>query len=88
MLREQKLISTDAPDSTTLHKFSCEANTHEQALINEFSVQNWPDLKGHGRYAKYWQKNNERYRYRELCEMLELLKVNHKNIKFSTFGVN
>ena len=63
---EEQLMSAEVPDEAALAALSARANTEEQALIEELSVDNWQTPFGASRYARYWQKKNEKLG-REAC---------------------
>ena len=54
LTREQQLVAEDTPDMAALHALSKEAAVQEQALIDEFSVDDWQG----GRIPSYWRKKN------------------------------
>ena len=54
LAREQQIMDEDVPDTAALRALSREAAAREQALIDEFSVQDWQG----GRVPRYWQKKN------------------------------
>ena len=56
--REARIMAEDAPDLAALHALSADADRQEQALIDEFYVQNWQALEGRGRYSRYWARKN------------------------------
>jgi len=56
--KEQQIMSETAPNTAKMHALSHEAGLQEQALIDEFSVQDWQNTKGRGRFARYWRKKN------------------------------
>jgi len=58
--REKQIMDQDAPDEYKLAELSADAGRQEQALIDEFYVQNWHDIQGRNRYFRYWKKKNER----------------------------
>jgi len=58
LAREQALMAADVPDITALQALSRDASAQEQALIDEFSTNNWQDIKGNTAYARYWKKKN------------------------------
>jgi len=59
LAREQALMSVEIPDMAALHALSREAAAQEQALIDDFSSEDWRELRGRGGYARYWRKKNE-----------------------------
>jgi hypothetical protein len=58
LIREREIMSADSPDAAKLRALSREANDKEQALIDEFYVQGWRDIKGADRFARYWKRKN------------------------------
>ena len=56
--REQEIFSDEVPDTAGLYTLSREANSQEQALIEEFSVPDWQKVKGRSSFAKYWRRKN------------------------------
>jgi len=60
LLREEQIMNTDIPDTTGLAELSAKANEQEQVLVNEFYDENWRDIKSKGRYARYWNRKNEK----------------------------
>jgi len=58
LAREQALMAADTPDMAALNALSREASKQEQALIDEFSSEDWRELKGNNAYARYWKKKN------------------------------
>ena len=54
LAREQHLMSEDVPDIAALYTLSREAAAQEQALIDEFSIQDWQG----GGIPSYWRKKN------------------------------
>jgi len=58
--REEKIMSADIPDASELADFSADCDKEEQALIDEFYVENWRDIHGKNRYARYWMLKNEK----------------------------
>ena len=56
--REEKLMSADKPDAAALAGLSADCDRQEQALVNEFYVENWREIECKNRYARYWAKKN------------------------------
>ncbi len=59
-LGEEERLFTGTPSSEQLKEFAMRAAAQEQAMIDEFSVQDWDDIKGGGSYVKYWRGKNEK----------------------------
>ena len=59
MQRERLLMSESVPDASALQALSQEADAQEQALIEKYSAADWRNLKGNGRYARYWRRKNQ-----------------------------
>jgi len=55
---EKLLMSTEQPDAAGLAALSADADRQEQALIDEFYVQNWSDIQVRNRYTRYWKAKN------------------------------
>ena len=60
--REREIMGEEIPDMAKLYALSQEAAEQEQALINEFFVLNWQNIKGQGSYGRYWKRKNEKLR--------------------------
>ncbi|MCL2662984.1 MAG: hypothetical protein FWE83_06595 [Oscillospiraceae bacterium] len=58
--QEEQIMNTDTVDDTELIELSATANKQEQALIDEFYVQDWQNIPGRNRYARYWKHKNEK----------------------------
>jgi len=58
LAEEARIMSADTPDKTALAALSARAHAEEQALIDDFSVGDWDDLKGGGLYGRYWRAKN------------------------------
>ena len=58
LTQEQKIMEGEIPNQAGLYELSREANSQEQALIDEFSVPNWHTATGRGSYTRYWRKKN------------------------------
>ena len=56
--REAQIMGADAPDFAELASLSLDAASQEQALIDEFYVNDWKDVPKRGRYSGYWNKKN------------------------------
>ena len=56
--REQEILSDEVPAAAGLYTLSREANLQEQALIEEFSVPDWRNIRGRSSFAGYWQRKN------------------------------
>ena len=59
LLQEERIMSADTVDDAELLALSANANKQEQALIDEFYVQDWQDIPGRNRYTRYWKHKNE-----------------------------
>jgi len=59
LLRESKIIGENSPDTAELAELSRIANEQEQAVIDEFYVKDWRDIRSRNRYTRYWDKKNE-----------------------------
>jgi len=55
LAREGQIMSEATPDMDALRALSREAAAQEQALVDEFSAEDWQG----GRAARYWRKKNE-----------------------------
>ena len=55
---EEKLFAVGVPEAAALQEFAARAAAQEQAMIDEFSREDWADIKGGGSYARYWRKHN------------------------------
>jgi len=60
MQREDHLMHSDVPDDDGLAELSADASMQEQALIDEFYNESWRDIESTGRYARYWNRKNNR----------------------------
>jgi len=58
LAQEQALMAADTPDPEALASLSRLANEQEQAVISEFSRENWRDITRGGRFSGYWKKKN------------------------------
>ena len=58
-LREHQIMSADKPDTGALTALSAEAGRQEQQLMDEFYTEHWQDIRGKGRYGRYWKKKNK-----------------------------
>ena len=59
LAREQALMAADVPDMAALCALSRDAAAQEQALIDEFTTDNWREIKARDAHARYWKKKNE-----------------------------
>jgi len=57
-LCESKLMSENTPDTAELAALSKSAGEQEQAVIDEFYVQDWHDIRVRNRYTRYWNTKN------------------------------
>ncbi len=55
---EAQLFSKGVPSHDELSAFAQKAAAQEQALIDEFSADNWQAMPGKNRFARYWRKQN------------------------------
>ena len=55
---EEKLLADATPDTTALAEFAARAAAQEQALVDEFSREDWAEMPGGGHFAQYWRKHN------------------------------
>lgn len=55
---EEALLKNGVPNNKLLRAFAMRAAAEEQELIDEFSVENWDDIKGSKRFSKYWRDKN------------------------------
>ncbi len=55
---EERLFSNGTPDTAALAEFASRAAAQEQAMIDEFSREDWADMPGTNRFARYWKKHN------------------------------
>ena len=58
LAEETHIMSADTPDEAALAALSARAHAEEQALIDDFSVDDWDDLQGKGLYGRYWRAKN------------------------------
>lgn len=58
LAEEERLFSGGVPDGKRLESFAACAAAEEQAMADEFSVDNWGEIKGGSRFAKYWREKN------------------------------
>ncbi len=55
---EERLFSGGIPDGERLQSFALQASAEEQAMIDEFSTENWDAMSGGSRFSKYWREKN------------------------------
>lgn len=55
---EARLFADGAPDDKRLADFAARAAAQEQAMVDEFSRDDWAAIDGRGRFARYWRKKN------------------------------
>jgi len=58
LTEEANLFSSGAPDPAALAKLAKRAASEEAAMIDEFYTEDWADMPGRGRFARYWGKKN------------------------------
>ena len=58
--RDQEIMAGDKPEAAMLYKLSAAAAGEEQELIDGFYTENWREIKGLGRYGRYWNRKNEK----------------------------
>jgi hypothetical protein len=58
LTREAQLMAAEVVDADALVALSADASREEQALVDEFSVDDWDDVRGRGLFAGYWRKKN------------------------------
>jgi hypothetical protein len=58
MEEEEKLFSGSAPEIERLREFAAKAAADEQAMVDEFYCEDWDDIKGKYRFARYWKEKN------------------------------
>lgn len=56
---EACLFAQNQPGINELAAFASKASAQEQALIDEFSADNWRAMSGKSRFARYWRKQNK-----------------------------
>ena len=56
---EACLFAQNQPVINELAAFANKASAQEQALIDEFSADNWQTMPGKNRFDRYWQKQNK-----------------------------
>ena len=56
--REARIMSDSKPDTSKLSLLSADAAEEEQRLVDEFYTDQWQDVKGKGRYGRYWNLKN------------------------------
>ncbi len=62
LAEEEALFKKGVPSGKQLREFAARAAAEEQAMINEFSAENWDAMKGSNRFAKYWREKNGKLR--------------------------
>jgi hypothetical protein len=55
---EKQIMSADTPDTAALAVLSVAADREEQAMVDEFSSDDWQDMPGKSRFASYWKSKN------------------------------
>jgi len=63
--KENEIMQEDTPDTSKLAALSAEADKQEQAMIDELYNENWREINKKGRYARYWNRKNEKLGHRE-----------------------
>jgi secernin len=58
LAEEESLFSSGAPDSEALADFAKRAAAEEESMIDDFSTEDWADMPGRGRFARYWRRKN------------------------------
>ncbi len=56
--QERELFAAGTPDAEALRKFSEQAATEEQALVEEFLPKSRVNIQKSGRFGRYWVKKN------------------------------
>ena len=59
LAEEVRLFADDIPRPDVLAAFAKKAAVQEQELIDAFSADNWRELPGSSRFARYWRKQND-----------------------------
>lgn len=58
LAEEEQLFSSGAPDTGALAAFAKKAASEEAAMIDDFYREDWADMQGRGRFARYWRRKN------------------------------
>lgn len=58
LAEEEALFSSGNPSPESLASFAKRAAAEEEALIDEFTIEDWSDMPGRGHFARYWREKN------------------------------